>query len=85
MAWEVLFKPSGLREFRALPARMQARVGRSLDSLALDPRPPGVKKLEGGEGFHRVRVGDYRIVYAIDDAARIVLVVKIGHRGDVYR
>jgi mRNA interferase RelE/StbE len=85
MAWEVRFKPSALREFRDLPGSVQARVGRRLDTLSSDPRPPGSQKLEGGEGFHRVRVGDYRVVYAIDDPARVVTIVKVGHRGDVYR
>ena len=85
MAWEVRFKPSALREFRDLPGNMQTRVGRRLDSLASDPRPQGVQKLEGGADFYRVRVGDYRIVYAIDDPARIVFIAKIGHRGDAYR
>lgn len=78
MAWEVRFKPSALREFRDLPGGVQARVGRRLDSLASDPRPPGVQKLAGGEDF-------YRVVHAIDDPARVVIIVKIGHRGDVYR
>ena len=85
MAWEVRFRPSALREFRALPGNAQARVGQRLDSLRSEARPPGVQKLEGGEGFYRIRVGDYRIVYAIDDPARIVFIVKVGHRGDVYR
>ena len=85
MAWEVRFKPSALREFQALPGPVQARVGRRFDALSRDPRPQGVQKMEGGEGFYRVRVGDYRIVYAIDDPARIVFIVKVGHRGDVYR
>ena len=85
MAWEVRFKPSALREFRDLPGNVQARVGRRLDSLVADPRLPGAQKLEGGEDFYRVRAGDYRVVYAIDDAVRVVFIVKIGHRGDVYR
>jgi len=85
MAWEVRFKPSALREFRDLPGDVQIRVGRRLDILSSDPRPPGVQKLEGGTGFYRVRVGDYRIVYAIDNPARVVFILKVGHRGDVYR
>jgi len=56
-----------------------------MDGLSEDPRPPGVEKLAGEEGFFRVRVGDYRIVYQINDASRVVLVVKIVHRRDVYR
>jgi mRNA interferase RelE/StbE len=85
VAWEVRFKPSALRDFRALPGNVQTRVGKRLDTLSSDPRPPGSQKLEGGEGFYRVRVGDHRIVYAIDDPARVVFIAKVGHRGDVYR
>lgn len=85
MAWEVRFKPSGLREFQALPAQVQVRVGKRFDALAGNPRLPGSIKLEDGEGYYRLRVGDYRIIYAIDDPARIVFIAKVGHRGDVYR
>jgi mRNA interferase RelE/StbE len=53
--------------------------------LADDPRPPGSEKLAGGEDRYRVRQGFYRIVYEIDDATRLVRVVKVGHRRDVYR
>jgi mRNA interferase RelE/StbE len=49
------------------------------------PRPPGVVKMHGSEGYYRLRVGDYRVVYAIEDAVLLVLVVRIGHRRDVYR
>jgi mRNA interferase RelE/StbE len=85
MAWQVRFKPSALREFQALPRQVQVRIGTRLDALAVDPRPHGVKKLEGGGDLYRIRVGDYRVVYAIDGPALVVLVVKVGHRGDVYR
>ena len=85
MSYDVRFKPSALREFRALPEQVQVRVGRRLDALGADPRPKGVQKMEGGEGFHRIRVGDYRVVYAIADRARVLFIVKVGHRGDVYR
>jgi mRNA interferase RelE/StbE len=85
MPWDVRFKPSALREFRDLPRHLQARIGERLDALSSDPHLPGVQKLQGGEDFHRVRVGDYRIVFAIDASTRVVFIVKIGHRGDVYR
>ncbi|MCK6479669.1 MAG: type II toxin-antitoxin system RelE/ParE family toxin [Planctomycetes bacterium] len=85
MPREVRFKPSGLRDFQDLPGPMRAKVGKRLDALCVDPRPPGVKELEGGEGLLRLRVGDWRIVCSVDDGARVVMVVKVGHRGDVYR
>ena len=83
--YRVLLRPSVVREIQSLTARMRERVEGKIDGLGENPRPPGVKKLEGGEGRYRVRVGDWRILYVVDDAARVVAVVKVGHRGDVYR
>lgn len=60
------------------------RIGEALDDLARDPRPPGAKKLAGVEGY-RVRVGDYRILFAVDDERKLVRVYLIGHRREVYR
>ena len=56
-----------------------------MDGLAKEPRPKGVKKLSGADDLYRIRVGDYRVVYQIRDDRLIVLVVRIGHRKDVYR
>ena len=64
---------------------MLRRVDARILALAEDPRPPGAKRLAGSEGLHRIRVGDYRVVYAIEDDVLLVLVVRIGHRRDVYR
>jgi mRNA interferase RelE/StbE len=61
--------------------RLVARIG----ALAEDPRPPGCEKLAGHSDRYRVRQGDYRVVYSVDDAQRIILVVKVGHRREVYR
>ncbi len=57
----------------------------ALDSLAKNPRPPGCVKLQGGDDLYRVRVGDYRVVYTIQDTVLVVLVVEAGHRRDIYR
>jgi len=54
-------------------------------ALAEEPRPQGVVKMHGSEGYYRLRVGDYRVVYAIEDAVLLVLVVRIGLRREVYR
>jgi mRNA interferase RelE/StbE len=56
-----------------------------IDSLAANPRPQGVEKMKGEKNLYRVRTGDYRILYTIEDRKLIVLVVKIGNRRDVYR
>lgn len=63
---------------------MRERVGASIDELAGEPRTPGALKLAGRDDF-RIRVGDYRIVYAVDDRERLVLVARIAHRREVYR
>jgi mRNA interferase RelE/StbE len=56
-----------------------------IDDLRNDPRPPGVKKLSGHADLYRVRVGDYRVVYTVDDANQTVLITALGHRSDIYR
>jgi len=85
MAYEVVLKPSAAREFRKLPKPIRKRIGKKIDELAENPRPPDAKALAGEEGFLRVRAGEYRIVYTVQDRALIVLVVRIGHRRDIYR
>lgn len=69
-----------------LPDTDAARVRAAIAALADDPRPPGCKKLVGEEPvLWRIRVGSYRVVYAIDDGAKTVTVLKVGHRRQVYR
>lgn len=63
---------------------MRERVGTAIESLAAEPRPRGVVKLAGRDDF-RIRVGEYRIVYAVDDAEQVVLVARIAHRREAYR
>jgi mRNA interferase RelE/StbE len=63
---------------------MRERIEGAIDELADDPRPRGVEKLEG-LGTYRIRVGDYRVVFAVDDGERIVTIAKIAHRREVYR
>ena len=72
------------KDLDRLPPRGAARVIAALRGLANEPRPPGASKLVAVEGY-RVRVGEYRIVYDVDDAAEVVTVYRIGHRREVYR
>jgi mRNA interferase RelE/StbE len=65
--------------------RIQTQLVAALKKLAENPRPPQAKKLEGMDGLYRIRTGDYRIVYLIEDDKLIVLVVRIGHRKEIYR
>ena len=85
MSYTIEFRPAALRELKALPREILQRISRKIDSLADNPRPPGVEKLSGSEDSYRVRVGDYRIVYLIEDRALLICVVRIGHRKNVYR
>jgi mRNA interferase RelE/StbE len=73
------------KQFEALPRREQERIMPELLGLADDPRPRGAQKLKGVDDQYRIRVGDYRVLYAIADDRLIVLVLRIGHRRDVYR
>jgi mRNA interferase RelE/StbE len=82
--YTVRVKDSAERELRKLPKKDNQRVINRLQALGSDPRPPGAVHL-AGEDAYRVRQGDYRIVYTIDDLNGIVLVTKIRHRREVYR
>ena len=83
-SYSVVLKTSAERELRVLPKEDLRRVVDRIRGLAHNPRPAGHEKLTGQERY-RIRQGDYRVVYAIDDEARIVEVVKLGHRREVYR
>ena len=72
------------KDLERLPPRGAARVIAVLRGLAGDPRPPGAAKLAAVEGY-RVRVGEYRIIYDVDDAAEVVTVYRVRHRREVYR
>ena len=80
----VVFRKSVAREMRRIPNRDLRRLLAAIDSLSKDPRPAGVEKLSGQERYG-VRHVDYRIIYEIMDDEVIVVVVKVGHRKDVYR
>jgi mRNA interferase RelE/StbE len=84
MPYRVELKPRADKQLRALPRSVQLRVVRALDDLADEPRPQGVKKLAGKDDLYRIRVGDYRIIYQIQDERLVVLVVRIGHRREIY-
>jgi mRNA interferase RelE/StbE len=73
------------KSLRAIEPMDQRKIARAIDGLASEPRPRGAKKLEGGAGEWRVRIGNYRIIYEINDDILRVLVLVIGKRKDVYR
>ena len=85
-SYTVRIEKEALRALERLDAPLRHRVVKGIDGLQVNPRPPGAKVLQGDHrGLYRVRVGDVRVVYAVRDAELLVLVVKLGHRGDVYR
>ena len=83
-SYSVLIKPSAAKELERLPDKLRRQVAKRIQALADNPRPVGVEKLTGEE-LYRLRQGDHRIVYSIEDAVLIVRVVRIGNRRDVYR
>lgn len=85
MAYTVEFSPGAEREFRKLAHQIQRKLRPRIDALADDPRPAGAKKLKGRDELWRIRAGDYRIVYEVRDRILVVLVVRVAHRGEVYR
>jgi mRNA interferase RelE/StbE len=73
------------RQLRKLPRPDQLRIVRVIQTLSIDPRPPGCRKLSGHDDVFRVRVGRYRILYAVEGRRLIIIVLKVGDRKDVYR
>jgi len=82
--YRIEFAQRAARDFLKLSPEVQRRVGSKVDSLAADPRPPGCEKLSGIDAY-RIRSGDYRVVYLVDDVAQIVTIARVGHRRDIYR
>lgn len=83
-SYRLFIKASAAKEIEALPKHDRRRIVAKMASLSHDPRPPGCEKLSGLDRY-RLRQGNYRILYEIQDLALIVVVVKVGHRHDVYR
>jgi mRNA interferase RelE/StbE len=82
--YHIEFRPAALRELRKIDRRSQPRIHGAISMLAQDPRPPASRPLRGRPGY-RLRVGDYRIIYTIDDGVLLIVVIAMGHRRDVYR
>jgi mRNA interferase RelE/StbE len=78
------FAPLARRQIKKLSREVQERIIERIEDLASNPRPAGVKKLVNEENLYRLRVGEYRAVYQIRDRELIVLIVKVGHRREVY-
>jgi mRNA interferase RelE/StbE len=83
--YRVILSNSARKQLAALPRDVQERIAPAITALADEPRPQGSQKLKGPSGEHRIRVGEYRIVDAINDDDLLVGVTRVGHRRDVYR
>ena len=81
--YEVVFKESAVKELKALDKSVRKRVGSVIDVLASDPRPPGCVRLKGSSSY-RIRVGDWRIIYEVNDGLLTVMILKTGHRSRVH-
>ena len=73
------------KELRKIDRQYQGRIAEAIDALERDPRPHGCKKMQGYESRYRIRVGDYRVIYDIEDEQVVVVVLRIRHRKDAYR
>ncbi len=83
--YAITFARSARREMEKIDHPMARRVLAEIEKLSEEPRPAGCQKLRGGNSLWRLRVGDYRIVYSVDDRSELVDVVAVGHRREVYR
>lgn len=82
-AYRIELRPAAVRALRKLDPQVRHRIQGAIALLAQDPRPPGARALQGRSGL-RVRIGDYRIIYTVEDDVLLVVVVRLGHRRDVY-
>jgi mRNA interferase RelE/StbE len=84
-SYSIIYKPSAAKAFRKIHPTEQKRLKEAVEGLATEPRPEGYIRLSGGTGECRIRVGQYRIVYDIEDDRLVILVLRVGHRREVYR
>ena len=85
MSYRIEIKRSAAKALKEIPKANRKRIVEKIDSLAESPPNPDTTKMKGDNPFHKVRVGDYRIVYEIQEDVLVILVIKIGHRKDIYR
>ena len=85
MQYSVEFRPAVLKSLKRLPKKDLRRIRKRIDDLAENLPDTATTKMKGNNSFHKIRSGDYRIIYEIHDDRLVILVVKIGHRKDVYK
>lgn len=85
MKYTVEFRPNVLKSVKRFPKRDLVKIKKKIDELSINLPDPAMTKMKGNNTFHKVRTGDYRIIYEIHDHKLVILIVKIGHRKDVYK
>jgi len=83
--YRIELAPAAVRQLESLPRKVQVRISGKINALASDPRPPGCAKLRDSEDIYRIRIGDHRVLYQVKDKVLLVLVVKVGKRGEIYK
>jgi len=84
VTFRIEWRPRARKAFLALDKPVRRRIGEAVEALAADPRPAAAKMITGAHGVLRIRVGDYRVLYTIDEGQLIVLVLDAGHRSEIY-
>ena len=84
MTFRIEWRPRARKAFLALDKPVRRRIGEAVEALAADPRPAAAKMITGAHGVLRIRIGDYRVLYTIDEGQLIVLVLDAGHRSEIY-
>ena len=83
--WQIIIDRKAQRALRRLPKDVLKRISQHIQDLSINPRPVGCRKLTTTEELYRIRVGDWRIVYAIEEDRLVILIINIGPRGSIYR
>ncbi len=85
MVYSIEFRPSVLKSLKKFPKRDLVRIKRIIEALGQNLPEPNITKMKGNNSFHKIRTGDYRIIYELHDDRLVILIVKVGHRRDVYK
>ncbi len=85
MAYSIVFRKSARKQIRQLPKLAIGKITTAIDLLADEPRPANCKKMQGADDTYRIRIGDYRVIYTVNDRIVTVEIIKIGSRQDVYK
>jgi mRNA interferase RelE/StbE len=85
MAYSILLRPAAIRDLKSLPSGVRGRIEKAIGRLLDDPRTSGTRKLAGFDDEWRLRVGDSRVLYIINDSARQIVIARVAHRREAYR